>query len=141
MITKDALEQILRVNGVTSTSSDEEIRAVLVNAKFSEQEVNSGIATLKQTVNLSEAKKEGLHKVFRTSQSLAPREISQLLGIEVSVGSKIATPVQSTNNFSGLQYISVWVLSVAVAMTGLLTYMYMHDIGFFHPASSLTFNL
>lgn len=137
MINREHIESILKINGVEPGSPDEEIRSVLMSARYNKDEVDTAIMVLRENIKTKTTRVEGLHKIFRTDEALRPDEISQLLGIEVDIDQSIN--IRSSNNeLSGLQYMVVWVLSVVLAVSGILLYMYLHKMGVFHPSVSLS---
>jgi hypothetical protein len=83
MINRRQVENILKINGVTPTSADQEIRSVLLSARYNKDEVDSAIMVLRQNVKTNETTVEGLHKVFRTDLALKPSEVSDLLGVQI----------------------------------------------------------
>lgn len=137
MITKGQVESILKLNGVSPTAADEHIRSVLLSARFNKDEVDAALMVLRENVSTHEARVDGLHKVFRTQESLKPQEISNLLGIEVDIADTIEARGKA-RKISTLQYIIIWIVSILVAMTGVLLYMHIHHIGFFHPSSNVS---
>ncbi len=137
MIKRDQIEAILKINGVQPTSPDEQIRSVLLSARYSKDEVDTAIMVLRENTKTNQTRVDGLHKVFRTDEALAPEEISQLLGIEVDLSDRVR-PQSKTRDFSQLQYILVWVLSFLLAIVGLLFYMYIYKVGVFHPSTGIT---
>lgn len=136
MIQREQIESILKINGVAPGSPDEQIRSVLLSARYSKDEVDTAIMVLRENTKTNKTRVDGLHKIFRSDQALKPHEISQLLGIEVDVTDAIATQGK-TRDFSGVQYAVVWVLSLIVAVAGILLYMYLYKIGIFHPSVGL----
>jgi hypothetical protein len=134
MIKRDQVEAILKINGVTPTAPDEEIRSVLLSARYSKDEVDTAIMVLRENTKTNKTRVDGLHKVFRTDEALAPDEIADLLGIEVEISERVQVQSKS-RDFSQLQYILVWVLSAIVAVLGILFYMYIYQVGVFHPST------
>jgi hypothetical protein len=137
MISRDQIEKILKVNGVAPGSPDEQIRSILLSARYGKDEVDTAIMVLREDTKTRQTRVDGLHKVFRSTQALKPEEISHLLGIDVTIGDTIVNR-NKQRNFTIFQYVFVWVLSVVVAVTGILAYMYLHEIGVFHPSVQLT---
>lgn len=137
MISRDQIESILKINGVSTGSPDEQIRSILLSARYSKDEVDTAIMVLREDTKTKQTRVDGLHKVFRSGEALKPEEISQLLGIDVSIEDAIRTR-NKRQELSIAQYAVVWVLSVAVAVSGILFYMYLHQIGVFHPGIQLT---
>lgn len=137
MIKRDQIETILKINGVAPTSPDEQIRSVLLSARYSKDEVDTAMMVLRENTKTNKTRVDGLHKVFRTDEALAPEEISQLLGIDIDLSDRVA-PTSKVRDFSHLQYILVWVLSFMLALVGLLFYMYIYKVGVFHPSTGIT---
>lgn len=132
MITRNQVETILKINGVPPTSADEQIRSILLSARYSNDEVDTALMILREDVKTKQTRVDGLHKVFRTGDALRSDEISSLLGIEISVEDKIEDR-NKKKQISFVQYIVVWIFSVVLAVSGVLFYMYLHKIGVFHP--------
>ncbi|MEY2664966.1 MAG: hypothetical protein RLZZ480_71 [Candidatus Parcubacteria bacterium] len=135
MFDKKHIENILRINGLATSSPDEEIRSVLLSARFNNDEVETAMMVLKENTKTNETHVDGLHKVFRTDDGLKPSEISQLLGIDVNVDTLVARQ-ESERKYSILQVVILWAASMIIAVTAVLLYMYSHHIGFFHPTSA-----
>jgi hypothetical protein len=136
MFDRKQLESLLKVNGIQKTSPDEEIRSVLISARFKDDEVDTALMILRENVQTKQTRVEGLHKVFRTDQSLKPSEISSLLGIEVDIKENIIVSKRRELRLTFLQFLLLWVVSILVAMAALMSYMYSNDMGFFHTQTS-----
>lgn len=137
MINRDHIESILKINGVAPGSPDEQIRSVLMSARYSKDEVDTAIMVLRENIKTKSTRVDGLHKIFRTDEALRPEEISQLLGIEVNIDQSINTQSRS-RDLSKYQFVLVWILSVLLAVLGIFVYMYLHKIGVFHPSFALS---
>ena len=133
MIARDQIEKILKINGVAPTSPDEQIRSVLLSARYNTDEVDMALMVLREDLKTRQTKVDGLHKVFRTSEALQPSEVSALLGIDISVDTAIEQR-KIARRLSTIQVMIVWLMSVAVAVSGIMFYMYMQKIGVFHPS-------
>ena len=138
MINRTQIESLLKINGVPKTSPDEEIRSVLLSARYSNDEVDTAIMVLREDTRTNKTRVDGLHKIFRTDQALKPEEISQLLGIQVDL-SNLPDRQEKTGTMSGAYFVFIWLLSIIVALDGVLVYMYMYKIGVFHPSVGLAF--
>jgi len=134
MIKRSQIEKILKVNGVATTSPDEHIRSVLLSARFNKDEVDTAIMVLRENKDTKQVRVDGLHKVFRTDEALQPKEISELLGIEVDA-STFYRPQAHTSTYAGIQYVTVWLFSVFFAVATVLAIMYMNEVGPFHPSN------
>jgi len=136
MIKRDQIESVLKINGVQPTSPDEQIRSVLLSARYSKDEVDTAIMVLRENTRTNKTRVDGLHKVFRTNEGLRPDEISQLLGIEVNLSERVETLDSRDNrNFSQFQHLIIGFLSLLLAVLGLLFYMYIYKIGVFYPGT------
>ncbi len=133
MISRNQVESILKINGVAPSSPDDQIRSVLMSARYNKDEVDTAIMVLRQNKRTNETRVDGLHKVFRTDTTLKPKEISLLLGIDAELQEAVS-PHSKVRKVTFFQYLSIWITSVLLAATGLLFYMYISKVGFFHPS-------
>jgi len=140
MIRKTELERVLHINGVTSDAPDEEIIKLLVSARYTKDEAKGALAVLRNnSEEVIEPNAEGLHKVFRTNKALNAGEISSLLGIEVDIKETIE-PETRSRNLSRKQITSIVALSLMFGFGGIISYMFMSDMGMFHPGPQVTMN-
>jgi len=137
MMKREQIESVLKINGVEPTSADEEIRSVLLSARYSKDEVDTAIMVLREDTKTKKTRVDGLHKVFRTNEGLRPDEISQLLGIEVNLNRRVPDDISELNRMSALQNVIIWVLSALIAVLGLVFYMYIYKVGIFHSSTGL----
>lgn len=133
MINREQVEAILKINGVAPGSASEEIRSVLLSARYSHDEVDTAIMVLREDTKTNKTRVDGLHKIFRTSEALTPGEISQLLGIEVEINQDQPVLHANEQKVSGMQFMAVWFLSLSIAVGGIFGYMYIVQVGVFHP--------
>ncbi len=141
MIDPRHVESLLRVNGLAKTAPDEEIRSVLLSARFKEDEVETALMVLRENTLTKQTKVDGLHKVFRTDEALKPDEISRLLGIDVDIRETITVEERNKNrNFTFLQFVILWLTSIILAVSSVLFYMYSHQMGVFHPDVNVALN-
>ena len=138
MINRTQVESLLKINGVPAGSPDEEIRSVLLSARYTKDEVDTAIMVLRENTKTNKTRVDGLHKIFRTDEGLKPNEISELLGIQVDVN-QLPTIKEKSNTISKLYLMFIWVLSVVVAVIGVLIYMYSYKVGLFHPSVGLAY--
>lgn len=134
MMNKEQIETLLRANGAAPTSSDEEIRSILLSARYQEDDVDTAIMVLRENVKTNKTRVEGLHKVFRTNQALAPQEISQLLGIDYDIEA-ITEAHPKSRELSKTHYIITFVAAVVISMSAILLYMYLFRVGVFYPTA------
>lgn len=136
MIDRKHIESILKINGLGNTAPDEQIRSVLLSARFNKDEVDAALMVLRENTKTNATRVDGLHKVFRTDETLKANEISQLLGIEVHVEEKIEAGINA-RRYTLFQVIILWFISIIIATTAVLFYMYSNEMGVFHPSSPM----
>lgn len=135
MISREQIESLLKINGMSATAPDEHIRSVLLSARYNHDEVDTALMILREDLRTKQTRVDGIHKIFRSDETLQPKEISKLLGIEVDA-SKFAPAEEMQHDYAFLQYVIVWFFSVVFAVTGILLYMYLNEVGFFYTASA-----
>lgn len=136
MIEKRNIEAFLKVNGIPPTAKDEEIRSVLLSARWNNNEVDTALMVLKENVLSNETHVDTLHKVFNSDDRLSSAEITKLLGIDVNL---------SDHNFSdknpafnqGINHTSLitLILSVIIALSSIGYLMYKEQAGVFHDTN------
>lgn len=130
---KQDIETILKINGVSPEAPDEEIRSVLLSARYNNDEVDTAVMVLKENTKTHQTRVDGLHKVFRSDEALNPQEISALLGIEVEV-KELNLEKTNRREMGTIQSIFVGVVATVIAVSGILFAMYVNHVGIFHPA-------
>lgn len=138
MIDKKHIESVLKVNGVGASSPDDQIRSVLISARYGEDEVETALMVLRENTKTNETHVDGLHKVFRTDQNLKSSEIYDLLGIDTDI--KDFTDIKqvvTSRRFNILQVVVLWSVSLILALTVVLFYMYSSHSGLFHPSVNM----
>jgi hypothetical protein len=140
MLDKKHLESILKINGLANSAPDEEIKSVLLSARFNDDEIQTAMMVLRENTKTNQTHVDGLHKIFRTDQALQPSEISQLLGIDVNLETPLER-LQGKRRYTLLQVFLLWVTSMIIAVTAVMLYMYTEEIGFFHPTNTATLKI
>ena len=136
MIEKRNVEAFLRVNGIPPTAKDEEIRSVLLSARWNNNEVDTALMVLKENVVNNETHVDTLHKVFNSDDRLSSAEITKLLGIDVNLSehnfADINSKYKQTLNHSALITL---ILSIVIAVSSIGYLMYEEQAGIFHDTS------
>lgn len=135
MLQKKDIETILKINGVSAVAPDEEIRTVLLSARYNNDEVDTAIMVLRENMKTHQTKVEGLHKIFRTDEALKPSEISALLGIDVQID-EIVTPQDRSTENNFFQSSLVVIFATVFAVIGVVVAMYIYQVGIFHPVAA-----
>lgn len=134
MIERGHIEKILSVNGIAPTAADEEIRSVLISARWHKEDVETALTVLRENVTTKQSRVDTLHNVFRSDARLSPEAIHSLLGIDVEMSSsEIATIREQRQHISYWQVFSILVFATILAFGSILTVMFVENFGFFHP--------
>jgi len=135
MIEKRNIEAFLKVNGIPATAKDEEIRSVLLSARWNNNEVDTALMVLKENTKSNETHVDTLHKVFNSDDRLSSAEITKLLGIDVNLSDledvTISKKHQLIENSSAL---IVFGLSLLIAFSSIGYLMYKEKAGVFHSS-------
>jgi len=133
MLKRSQVLSILKANGFDETCSDEQIRHVLSSISYNDEEIKKAIDSFRgRVVTDSKNKEDGLHKVFRTNDSLSSEEISSLLGVEVNIDERINTQ-KDLRSFTNLYVSIIIIMSIFFGLGGIMSYMYFSQTGIFHP--------
>lgn len=135
MIERKQIESILKINGITSSSSDDEIKSVLLSASYNNDEIDEAIAVIRQDIATNHTRIDGLHKVFRTDAVLQPQEVSNLLGVEIDIEKSNVLPAK-TRIVTKDNYLRIAFMAFALAVTAIIFFMFLNKVGLFHPGSN-----
>ncbi len=135
MIDRKNIEQILRLNGLSQTAEDEEIRSVLISARWNKEDVETAITVLRENVKTHASRVDKLHDVFFADKALSPEAIHALLGIDVQVNSSEMDSLRARRQSAyRWQLISIFVFSILIAFVSITAMMYWQKAGPFHPS-------
>ena len=135
MISREQVESLLKINGISNTSPDEHIRSVLLSARYNHDEIDTALMVLREDLSTKQTRVDGLHKIFRSDNSLDPKEISKLLGIEVDAR-QFLKQEEKYKGYAVLNYTLIWILSVALAVIGIMSFMYLNQVGIFYVSTT-----
>ncbi len=133
MLDRNYIEHVLKVNGLTATAQDEEIRSVLISAKWDDNDVETALTVLRENMTTHENRVDTLHNVFMTDQRLSPEAIESLLGIQVDITpSELRTLRDNRSKLAFWQILVVFILSTILASGSIVFAMYLQNVGPFH---------
>ncbi len=134
MFERRHIEELLRVNGVPLSSPDEEIKSVLISARWHEKDVETAMMILRENTISHESHVDTLQKIFRSDSALSAETISALLGVDVNVetGSIETMTRNKRRSLSFGQGIQIAVLSAVLASSCVLGAMWHIHAGLFH---------
>lgn len=133
MIDRKRIEKLLAVNGISPTAPDEEIRSVLISARWNKEDVETAITVLRENPSTHQSRVDTLHDVFISDRRLSPEAIHDLLGIDVGNGSAELDQLRTRRqNVYMWQIVSIFFIALFVAVGTVLSIMYTQHIGIFY---------
>jgi hypothetical protein len=134
MIERSQVEQFLKLNGVPVTAPDEEIKSVLLRARWGEKDVETALLILRENIHSHETHVDSLRKVFQTDTALKPENITALLGIDVFVSKESIEKRGQKRNRTITFVQCVQMLFLSLTLSGLFVFgaMWYMQIGLFH---------
>jgi hypothetical protein len=133
MFERAHIEKLLKLNGVEATAPDEEIKSVLLSARWHKNDVETALLVLRENTTSHESHVDSLHKVFRSDDNLRPETISALLGIDAEVEKGTLQRRAMQPRVSAGQIIQIGLVSLALSLIFILASMWFLQMGFFHP--------
>lgn len=133
MIDKRSIEAFLKVNGIPPTAKDEEIRSVLLSARWNNNEVDTALMVLKENTGSKKTHVDTLHKVFNSDDRLSASEITSLLGIDFTLSdSDVKDLGNVSKNMEKGRSLITFGLSLIIAVSAIFYLMYKEKAGVFH---------
>lgn len=134
MIDKHHVEELLRLNGVNATAPDEEIKSVLISARWHEQDVETALMVLRENKQTHQTHVERLNKVFTSDEKLKPELISSLLGVDVDLSLLQHSGInhKPTRSVSFGQALQIGLISAVLSVISIVVMMWYLDMGLFH---------
>jgi len=141
MFDRKQLETFLRINGMTPFSKNEEIRSMLLSARWNKDDVDTALMILKENTVSKETTVDTVHKIFRSDERLTPAEVQALLGIEMDLpeSDKLTYTEERLAMERRSTRVAI-VLALAIAFASVTYVMYKEKAGFFYQASSADYN-
>ncbi len=139
MIEKKHIEAILKANGVPATAEDEDIRSILISARWDNNDVDTALMVLKENKQDKTTHVDTLHRVFHSDERLSPSDISSLLGVKVSLREEDMLDVEEKRKkFERAQTLVAVSLALSIVLLGLTYLMYFEQTNVSHqnPAST-----
>lgn len=133
MIEKKQIESILKANGIPPTADDEEIRSILISARWDHNDVDTALMVLKENKDSKATHVDTLHRVFHSDDRLSPADISSLLGVKVSLGDEQMVDIEEKRRkIERTQTLVSVTLALSIVLLGLAYLMYVEQAGVFH---------
>ena len=137
MINREQVAQILRLNGIDIEAPADEIKSILLSAKWHEDDVETALTVLREDPKDNTEQIEKIHKIFRSDERLNPETISALLGIDVELTAHdIALRRRHARGelTTGL-ILNILLVSLVLSTVFILGSMWFMEVGVFHQAT------
>lgn len=133
MFERSQIEQLLSLNGVGTGATDDEIKLVLMSARWHKDDVEAAIMVLRENKVTHQTHVDSLHKVFRTDDRLRPETVSALLGIEMNVSSEDIDKIRKyKRSMTPTQIMSIAFISLALSVIFVMASMWYLEMGIFY---------
>lgn len=133
MLRKDHIESFLRVNKIPETASDEEIRQALLFARWTEEDIQFALLTLRNKGgDTDEVELTAGHGVLHSDYRPSPQALSSLLGLTVSLNESaiLDTHEEKKRTFSSVLTSLLMLILAALVAYGIgNVLMYILGIG------------
>lgn len=137
-VDKGLIENILRANGVSMDSGEDEIKSLLFSARWHEDDIDTALFVLRNDKDDNKQRIDAVYdEDFRLQDRMRPETISSLLGIEVDDYDLNRKEYARGENVGTMGMMGmVFVLSAAIIFSGLvlLLFMFVFKIGVFSAA-------
>lgn len=143
MVHKEHIENFLRINGVSTSAPEEEIRGALVAARWHERDVDAAIMVLRGEAENPDLTVTSIHSVLHPEKPVAPETISALLGVSHTIKQNERRPrfdVPVYREYTLPTWVIILLLASVVAVAVALFTMYILTIGpFYSPVDQFNF--
>lgn len=131
MIDRAHIEKILKLNGLAPDSPDDEIKALLISAKWHERDVETALVVLREDSH-QEKSISAVRQVLHSDEKIiSSTDLQSLLGMEVDVRSVPSVVFKTQSKAIRAQICSMVIVSVVIAGLSLLGMMWLFKIDIF----------
>lgn len=140
MLTREAVENFLRVNGVEPSDPEDKIKSVLLSANWEDDDVDTAVFVLRESDQAVTRTKQ-LNTLFHSDQKLDPSSVGQLLGIsmEASHGRPGVTVVNPKRRLTLRGLLTIILISIGLSAAVMYGGMYYLELGPFHATKTQSF--
>lgn len=134
MIDREQVAQILRLNGIDISAPADEIKSILLSAKWHEDDVETALTVLREDPNDKKEHVETLHRVFRSDEKLKPETISALLGVdvEISANERELRRKHAKGQLTAGLAMHILLISLVLSTIFIFGSMWLLKVGIFH---------
>lgn len=121
MLNRKTIERILIANGISPSAPDEEIRSVLLAAKWIDDDVEMALSVMRENQTHS-VREDTVKNVFHSDEKLDSTAVSQLLAI--TLDTNLFNKTSETHNPWYQMSVKQWIvlLTIAVSITVVIAF-------------------
>lgn len=131
MIDRQHIERFLHLNGLDQLASDEEIRTLLISARWHKDDVEAALVVLRENAENKTQHIDSIHTRYTAGEKLNPETLSSLFGMDVQLQAFSTEHTNRLRRRYRSQLVSIAVFSFVSAVLFLVSIMWIMDIGFF----------
>lgn len=132
MIDRKHIEKFLHLNGLRPDAPDEEIKSLLISARWHENDVETALVVLREDPQKKHQHIDSFHNVFNTNNPISPDTLHSLLGIEINLSDISKEHEDSLARAYHGQIISIVIITILLAVIFLMGMMWFLKVGIFH---------
>lgn len=133
MFDRIQIEKLLKLNGVDATAPEDEIKSVLLSARWHDDDIDTVLLVLKENKNNHDTHLDSVHRTFNAGDQLSPETVSSLLGIDMDVTNQMSLERRRRMGdlTTGL-VVHMVLVSLALSVIFVLASMWYLEMGLFH---------
>lgn len=143
MVERAQVVRFLKLNGIDATAPDEEIKSLLMSARWREEDVEAALTALhedpessKKTASAAQRPNAVQQSIFRSDEKLAPDSVTALLGIDIDLSVKdIELRRRSARGeLTAGQVVNILLISLVISSAFIIGSMWVMKVGIFHQS-------
>lgn len=136
MLDRSNIVELLKINGVDISAPDQEIKSILLSARWHKDDVDTALLVLRENTLTHEKRVDTFHKVFANDEHLKPETISALLGVDIEVSKNQLSKktLEERLDISFGQIMQIALVSVCFSILFVTFSMWYMHVGMFHIA-------
>ena len=134
MFDRDQIEKLLKLNGVDASSPDEEIKSVLLSARWHNDDIDTVFLVLRENKHSGDTHTDSIRRTFTAGDQLRPETISSLLGIDMDISpDKLSLErKRMKGDLTAGLVVHMVLVSLALSLIFVLSSMWYLEMGLFH---------
>ncbi|MDA8596734.1 hypothetical protein N9L26_00150 [Candidatus Pacebacteria bacterium] len=132
MLDRKNIEQVLSVNGLDSEATDDEIKSLLVSARWHEDDIETALVVLRENPETHKQTVDSVHRTFAAGDRMSADTLNAILGIDVEVSKVSAEHHKELERAYRSQVISLVFVSIVLGTLFIMAVMWTTKMGLFY---------